>query len=66
METLHIPAPGQSFIGKLHTPSPECPCEPKRHAVTKANSSGRGGSHQGYKVVRIEWRHQFIEQTQEA
>ena len=65
MENLHIAPAGEFMLGREHTTGPECPCKPTRTVVQKPTSSGKGGSHQGYKVVRIEWRHNKIQQADE-
>ena len=44
----------------LHSISKDCQCKPDVVKIYKAQSSGRGGSHQGRKVVRIDVLHQVI------
>lgn len=63
MEQRHIPAPGQPLVASdLHVTSPECRCAPLKRVVYKNTASGRGGSHQGRQVIRVEYRHQPIEE----
>jgi hypothetical protein len=62
-EVKHFPAPGQPLTAsRLHSISPTCPCEPDKRTVYKNTTSGRGGSHQGRHVLRIEYRHRVIEE----
>lgn len=60
-EVKHFPPQGQSLI-KHTTHGGECACAPERKLIYKNGISGRFGSHQGRKLIRIEWRHNRIEQ----
>lgn len=66
-EIRHFPPAGQSLIGNGHKTSSggECPCNPVRTLVTKRSAMGRFGKHQGSTLIRIEWRHNFIEPKEE-
>lgn len=59
MEHKHFPPQGQSMIG-LHSSSKDCQCNPDVVKIYKAQTSGRGGSHQGRKVVRVDVLHKVI------
>ena len=59
MEHKHFPPAGQSLIG-LHTSSKDCPCKPTVVKIYKRQTTGKGGSSQGRKVVRIDVIHQVI------
>jgi len=56
METKHFPPLGQSLIG-THVTSAECACSPEKQVIRKRQSSGRGGSGQGYKIVSVNYMH---------
>lgn len=66
MEIRHFPPQGQSLIGGGHnTREPlKCACNPQRTPVYKRNGMGRFGKHQGQTIIRMEWRHNFIEPQQ--
>lgn len=59
METKHFPPSGQSLIG-LHQSSKDCICKPTVTKIYKRSITGKGGSSQGRKVVRIDVIHQVI------
>lgn len=59
METKHFPPQGQSMIG-MHRASTDCLCQPKVVKIRKRQTTGRGGSSQGTKVVRIDVLHEVI------
>lgn len=54
MENRHkIPA-GEHF---LHQTDSACACKPIKKPIYKGGASGRGGRHQGYTTIRVEWTH---------
>jgi hypothetical protein len=62
MEIKHFPPQGQSLIAGKHTTNGKiCQCDPTRTLVTKRSSTGRFGKHQGREVIRVEYRHNFID-----
>ncbi len=67
-EIRHFPPAGQSLTAGGHTTNGgTCKCNPTFTSITKRNAAGRFGKHQGYRVIRVEWHHNFIpvEPTQE-
>jgi hypothetical protein len=59
VEERHVPPMGQSLIG-LHRTSKDCICKPSVVKIRKRQTSGRGGSGQGYKIVRTDVIHEVI------
>lgn len=59
MEHKHFPPAGQSLIS-LHKTSKDCPCQPTVVKIYNRQTTGKGGSSQGRKVVRIDVVHQVI------
>lgn len=60
-EIRHFPPAGQSLTAGGHTTiGGTCKCGPTFTSITKRNGVGRFGKHQGYRVIRVEWHHNFI------
>lgn len=56
MEQRHIPPQNGTMLD--HSATKDCWCSPAAQKVYSNASSGRGGSHQGRKVIWITYRHQ--------
>lgn len=62
METRHFPPVGGWSVG-THRAVPDCECGPRKQEIWKQASSGRGGSHQGRKLVRVSYHHKAPGET---